>query len=121
MIHIEAKKKKEAEEKDGWKENGGGAREGSWQTFSALVLVSDAAGQIAGFWSSVFLWAGDLSDAKYFDFISAAQFATITRAMENGQQIFEELVGAEGEKTVVKYASSAPNIPALHKPLGSLW
>jgi len=51
---------------------------------------------------------GDLSDPKYFDFISAAQLATITREMRTGRLIFEELTGAEGTKEVVSRGPSSP-------------
>lgn len=45
---------------------------------------------------------GDLTDPDYFDFISFAQHATLAIAMRNGRQIFEEKVGAEGEKRTVQ-------------------
>eukprot|EP00283_Hemiselmis_rufescens_P021804 CAMPEP_0173464614 /NCGR_PEP_ID=MMETSP1357-20121228/70256_1 /TAXON_ID=77926 /ORGANISM="Hemiselmis rufescens, Strain PCC563" /LENGTH=420 /DNA_ID=CAMNT_0014432533 /DNA_START=42 /DNA_END=1301 /DNA_ORIENTATION=- len=51
---------------------------------------------------------GDLSDPKYFDFISAAQFATITQSMRNGKLIFEESTGAEGTKTIIQRGSDIP-------------
>jgi hypothetical protein len=44
---------------------------------------------------------GDLSNPQYFDFISAAQFATISQQMVDAQKIFEERTGAEGTMTVV--------------------
>lgn len=66
---------------------------------------------------------GDLSDPKYFDFISAAQIATITREMRTGRLIFEELTGAEGTKEVVSRGPSSPQnndlLPwALYKGAG---
>ncbi|KAJ1483972.1 hypothetical protein T484DRAFT_1798312 [Baffinella frigidus] len=39
---------------------------------------------------------GDLSNPLYFDFISSAQFATITQEMRRGQTFFTELINAEG-------------------------
>jgi len=45
---------------------------------------------------------GDLSDAMYFDFISAAQYATITQELRRAQSVFEERTGAEGTVSVVK-------------------
>ena len=45
---------------------------------------------------------GDLTDPDYFDFISFAQYATIAMAMRNGRDIFEEKVGAEGDKRTVQ-------------------
>lgn len=45
---------------------------------------------------------GDLTDPDYFDFISFAQYATIAMTMRNGRDIFEEKVGAEGERRTVQ-------------------
>mmetsp|Transcript_28167 Transcript_28167/g.36423 ORF Transcript_28167/g.36423 Transcript_28167/m.36423 type:complete len:325 (-) Transcript_28167:298-1272(-) len=45
---------------------------------------------------------GDLADPKYFDFISFAQYHTISEAMKNGQQVFIEKCGAEGEEQTVR-------------------
>jgi hypothetical protein len=59
---------------------------------------------------------GDLSDAVYFDFISAAQYATITKIMRNdAQDFFEERVGAEGTKQLVRRDPSVSNamLPSL--------
>jgi hypothetical protein len=36
---------------------------------------------------------GDLADPRYFDFISFAQYATISNSMENGKLLFVERVG----------------------------
>jgi hypothetical protein len=48
---------------------------------------------------------------SYFDFISMAQYATISRGMQNGLQIFTEKVGADGESQTVQrdpvYADNA--------------
>jgi len=44
---------------------------------------------------------GDLSNPMYFDFISAAQFATISQQMGEAQSVFEERTGAEGTVSVV--------------------
>ena len=49
---------------------------------------------------------GDLSDPMYFDFISAAQFATISQLMGEGKLLFEERTGAEGTKSVVSRDAS---------------
>jgi len=59
---------------------------------------------------------GDLSDPKYFDFISAIQFASITQSMREGKLIFEELTGAEGTKTVVQRGPGIPQDNALLPP-----
>lgn len=45
---------------------------------------------------------GDLTDPDYFDFISFAQYASVAMAMRNGRDIFEEKVGADGEKRTVQ-------------------
>lgn len=45
---------------------------------------------------------GDLMDPDYFDFISFAQYASVAEAMRNGRDIFDEKVGAEGEKRTVQ-------------------
>lgn len=45
---------------------------------------------------------GDLTDPDYFDFISFAQYASVAAAMRNGRDIFEERIGAEGEKQTVQ-------------------
>jgi len=45
---------------------------------------------------------GDLSNPLYFDFISSAQFATITQEMRRGQTFFTELINAEGLSQVVQ-------------------
>eukprot|EP00904_Undaria_pinnatifida_P013133 jgi/Undpi1/8950/HiC_scaffold_26.g11411.m1 len=45
---------------------------------------------------------GDLTDPDYFDFISFAQYASVAMAIRNGRDIFEEKVGAEGEKRTVQ-------------------
>lgn len=45
---------------------------------------------------------GDLTDPDYFDFISFAQYATIAMTMRNGRDIFEEKVGAEGDRRTVQ-------------------
>ncbi|CAN0027006.1 unnamed protein product, partial [Choristocarpus tenellus] len=45
---------------------------------------------------------GDLTDPNYFDFISFAQYASISAGMRSGREIFEERVGAEGEKITVQ-------------------
>jgi hypothetical protein len=37
----------------------------------------------------VFFCQGDLSDPLYFDFISFAQFATLSEEMLRGRQVFE--------------------------------
>ncbi|KAI5067335.1 hypothetical protein GOP47_0017863 [Adiantum capillus-veneris] len=53
---------------------------------------------------------GDLTDPLYFDFISFAQFATISNEMKNGQYVFQERNGANGElQTVRRDASSLTN------------
>lgn len=60
---------------------------------------------------------GDLTDPDYFDFISFAQYASVAEAMRNGRDIFEEKVGAEGEKrTVQRNPDYADNslLPAEH-------
>ena len=59
---------------------------------------------------------GDLSDALYFDFISAAQYATITKLMrEDATSVFEEKVGAEGLSQLVQRDPSVSNsmLPSL--------
>lgn len=43
-----------------------------------------------------------MTDPDYFDFISFAQYASVAEAMRNGRDIFEERVGAEGEKRTVQ-------------------
>ena len=45
---------------------------------------------------------GDLSDPKYFDFISYAQYLTLDKEMKKGRQVFEELINANGESQIVK-------------------
>ncbi|MCO5607380.1 hypothetical protein L7F22_061576 [Adiantum nelumboides] len=45
---------------------------------------------------------GDLTDPLYFDFISYAQFATISKEMRNGQYMFQEKIGASGELRTVR-------------------
>jgi len=45
---------------------------------------------------------GDLTNALYFDFISAAQFASITQSIQGAKQIFEETSGVENEKHVIQ-------------------
>ena len=53
---------------------------------------------------------GDLSDPAYFDFISFAQYATISACMRNGRRIFTELVDANGTAlTVVRDPRLADN------------
>ncbi len=59
---------------------------------------------------------GDLSDALYFDFISAAQYATITNLMtDSPSEIFEERVGADGATQLVRRDPSVRNamLPSL--------
>ena len=56
---------------------------------------------------------GDLSDPMYFDFISAAQFATVTQLMGEGKLIFEERTGAEGTVSVVSRDASLQNDEVL--------
>ena len=53
---------------------------------------------------------GDLSDPTYFDFISFAQFATISNLLRStnvNNALFEEKVGAEGSVRVVRRDFSA--------------
>ncbi|KAH7387931.1 hypothetical protein KP509_16G049100 [Ceratopteris richardii] len=45
---------------------------------------------------------GDLTDPLYFDFISFAQFATISNEMRNGEYEFQERNGADGELQTVR-------------------
>ncbi|KAL3684406.1 hypothetical protein R1sor_002428 [Riccia sorocarpa] len=45
---------------------------------------------------------GDLTDPLYFDFISFSQFATISQEMQNGEVVFQEKIGANGETQVVR-------------------
>eukprot|EP00850_Spirogloea_muscicola_P008293 SM000044S15940 [mRNA] locus=s44:172031:173858:+ [translate_table: standard] len=46
---------------------------------------------------------GDLTDPLYFDFITFSQFATISRAMQTGQLVFQERTGSTGEmRTVIR-------------------
>jgi len=45
---------------------------------------------------------GDLSDPLYFDFISSAQFATITQEMRRGQTFFTEKINAGGDTQIVR-------------------
>lgn len=53
---------------------------------------------------------GDLTDPLYFDFISFAQFATISNEMKTGEVVFQEKNGADGElKTVRRDASIMQN------------
>jgi hypothetical protein len=47
------------------------------------------------------LMQGDLSDPAYFDFISFAQYATLTAGMRSAPQVFEELIDANGTSVVV--------------------
>jgi hypothetical protein len=59
---------------------------------------------------------GDLSETAYFDFISAAQYATIHKLMcDSPSRVFEERVGAEGETKLVQRnaAVSDTALPAL--------
>lgn len=50
---------------------------------------------------------GDLTDPLYFDFISFAQFATISNEMRNGEYVFQERNGANGELQTVRRDASA--------------
>lgn len=45
---------------------------------------------------------GDLTDPLYFDFISFSQFATISNEMRTGEVVFEEKMGSDGERRVVR-------------------
>ena len=45
---------------------------------------------------------GDLTAAAYFDFISFAQWATISAELSSPQHVFTELNGADGEATTVR-------------------
>lgn len=67
---------------------------------------------------------GDLTDPLYFDFISFAQFATISDEMRKGELVFEERNGAFGElRTVRRDASVLDNsqLPmAFTKKAGNL-
>ena len=45
---------------------------------------------------------GDLTNALYFDFISSAQFASITQSIQGAKQIFEETSGVENDKHVIQ-------------------
>jgi len=56
---------------------------------------------------------GELSDPTYFDFISAAQFATVTQLMGEGKLIFEERTGAEGTVSVVSRDAALRNDEVL--------
>ena len=44
---------------------------------------------------------GMLSDPAYFDFISYAQYATLTSEFKDARQVFEELIDANGTSVVV--------------------
>lgn len=48
------------------------------------------------------LMQGDLADANYFDFISFAQYATISEKCRNGLQEFVEKEGADGISSIVR-------------------
>ncbi|BBM99349.1 hypothetical protein MPTK1_1g20650 [Marchantia polymorpha subsp. ruderalis] len=53
---------------------------------------------------------GDLTDPLYFDFISFAQFATISKEIQTGEVVFQEKLGASGElQTVRRDASLVDN------------
>lgn len=53
---------------------------------------------------------GDLTDPLYFDFISFAQFATISNVMKTGEVVFQEKLGADGDlRTVRRDASIMQN------------
>ena len=54
------------------------------------------------FFPKLGLIQGDLTDPKYFDFISYAQYLTLDKEMKNGKQVFEELVNANGESQIVR-------------------
>jgi hypothetical protein len=59
---------------------------------------------------------GDLSDALYFDFISAAQYATITNLMtDSPSEMFEERINAEGATQLVQRDPTVRNamLPSL--------
>lgn len=56
---------------------------------------------------------GELSDPKYFDFISAAQFATITQKMGEAKLVFEERTGAEGTVSLVSRDAGLKDNEAL--------
>lgn len=61
---------------------------------------------------------GDLADPNYFDFISFAQYATLTASMRQGRTLFEELQDANGTSVLVardgKLPSDNRELPALH-------
>mmetsp|Transcript_34972 Transcript_34972/g.54838 ORF Transcript_34972/g.54838 Transcript_34972/m.54838 type:complete len:332 (+) Transcript_34972:83-1078(+) len=60
---------------------------------------------------------GDLADPKYFDFISFAQYHTISEKMKTPRQVFVEKCGAEGEEEVVRRDPTVGDaqLPALHR------
>eukprot|EP00854_Cymbomonas_tetramitiformis_P030445 gene30445-38053_t len=45
---------------------------------------------------------GDLTDPLYFDFISFAQYLTVSKQIPKGEQVFTEQVNAEGETRTVR-------------------
>lgn len=45
---------------------------------------------------------GELTDPLYFDFISFAQYATISNAMRTGENVFQERQGAYGELQTIR-------------------
>eukprot|EP01031_Cornospumella_fuschlensis_P037613 gene37613-45690_t len=63
---------------------------------------------------------GDLADPAYFDFISFAQYATISAQLREAKQSFVELVNASGDAVVVKrpfrYSDDAA-LPLFHSAL----
>eukprot|EP00617_Octactis_speculum_P014960 CAMPEP_0185754408 /NCGR_PEP_ID=MMETSP1174-20130828/13058_1 /TAXON_ID=35687 /ORGANISM="Dictyocha speculum, Strain CCMP1381" /LENGTH=374 /DNA_ID=CAMNT_0028432599 /DNA_START=84 /DNA_END=1208 /DNA_ORIENTATION=+ len=66
--------------------------------------------------SNAFIVQGELADPRYFDFISYAQYATISSCMNRGLFVFTEQVGADGEEQVVRRDTTITNalLPAMH-------
>lgn len=61
---------------------------------------------------------GDLTDPLYFDFISFSQYTTISAAMQAGELVFQEKLGASGEVQTVRRDSrlrSNADLPAVFK------
>jgi len=56
---------------------------------------------------------GELSDPNYFDFISFAQFATISQAMESPQKVFRELYNADGDTQIVRNSLNSEDFNAV--------
>lgn len=63
---------------------------------------------------------GNLADPYYFDFISFAQYATISNTFQHAMTDFIEKEGAEGTSRVIRRNDSIPNnavLPDLHSKL----